>query len=305
MIDVPDVPEPLVAGVELGGTKSIALIGRGRRILRRFRTATLDPETTLTALADRLAGWQNDLGPVDALGVASFGPLTLDPDRAEYGRIGKTTKPGWSGVDVVAPFREGIPAPLGLDTDVAGAALAECRWGAARGQDVAVYLTIGTGIGAGVIVRGRPVHGRQHPELGHVRVRRAAGDDFKGVCPFHGDCLEGLASGPAIAARAGAPASGLGPDHTVWSNVASELAELMAILILTLSPGRILIGGGVGMSRAFPLDRVRARTREALGAYLPDLTATALRSRIRRPALGANAGPLGAIALGLAALRRP
>ena len=146
--------------------------------------------------------------------------------------IGRTTKPHWSGIDVAAPFRAAGLGPIELDTDVAGAALAETRWGAASGQDVAVYLTIGTGVGGGVVVHGRPVHGRLHPELGHIRVRRVAGDRFGGVCPFHGDCLEGLASGPAIAARVGAPAQSLGVDHPVWSCVAAEVAELVTTLIL-------------------------------------------------------------------------
>jgi fructokinase len=296
--------EPLIAGVELGGTKSIALIARGRRILRRFRTPTGDPAITLANLAAHLSKWQEALGKVDALGIASFGPLALDPDRPGFGRIGRTTKAGWSGVDVKKPFCGHGSVPMGFDTDVGGAALAESYWGAARDHPVAVYLTIGTGIGAGVVVHGRPVHGRLHPELGHIRVRRASGDLFGGLCPFHGDCLEGLASGPAITARAGAPAESLTPDNPLWSIIAEEVAALMTTLILTLSPGRILIGGGVGMSRAFPLDEIRRQTRTALGGYLPDLNASTLRKTIRRPALGANAGPLGAIALGLAALKQ-
>jgi len=305
VIDSVTSGEPLVAGVELGGTKSIAVMARGRRVLRAFRTPTADPASTLTSLAERLSGWQDRLGLADALGIASFGPLNLDAGRNGFGRIGTTTKPRWSGVDVVGPFRGLSGGPIGFDTDVAGAAMAESRWGAARGQPVAVYVTIGTGIGGGVLVSGSPVHGGLHPELGHIRVRRAKGDLFPGICPFHGDCLEGLASGPAIAARTGVPADGLSPNHPVWTSVAAEVGELMAVLILTLSPGRILIGGGVGMSPAFPLDSIRAQTRAALGSYLPELNPAALKSVIRHPTLGANAGPLGAVALGLAALRQP
>jgi fructokinase len=304
MTPAAEAHEPLIAGVELGGTKSIAVIARGRHILHTFRTPTADPVMTLAALGEHLSSWRDTLGAVDALGVASFGPLNLDPERADFGRIGRTTKSGWSGVDVIRPFRRLGPVSLGFDTDVAGAAMAERRWGAAQGQDVAIYLTIGTGIGGGIVVHGRPVHGRMHPELGHIRIRRDPGDTFEGICPFHGDCLEGLASGPAIAARAGAPADSLALNHPLWSTIAGEVAELMATMILTLSPGRILIGGGVGMSRAFPLEKVRRQTRSALGGYLPELTASTLRTIIRRPALGARAGPLGAIALGLAALRR-
>jgi fructokinase len=173
------------------------------------------------------------------------------------------------------------------------------------GRSVVVYLTVGTGIGGGVVIDGQPVHGLVHPEIGHLRVRRAVGDDFAGVCPFHGDCLEGLASGPAIAARSGAPAETLADDHPVWPRVAGELGEMAASLILTLSPQRILIGGGVGMGKPFLFPMIRAATLESLGGYVAGVTPYSLSRIIRQPALGDRAGPLGAIALGLAAMRNP
>ena len=297
--------DPLVAGVELGGTKALALVARGRRILRSFRLPTGAPRPTLQALSAQLDAWSGELGPFGGLGVASFGPLGLDPGRADYGHITRTPKAGWSNVDLIGHFKARHAMPVGFDTDVAGAALAETRWGAGIGQSVVIYLTVGTGIGGGVVIDGRPVHGLVHPEMGHLRVRRADGDDFAGCCPFHGDCLEGLASGPAIAARAGGPAESLGDDNWVWPRVAGELGELAASLILTLSPQRILIGGGVGMGKPFLLPMVRAATLASLGGYVAGLTPASASRIIRRPALGERAGPLGAIALALAAMRNP
>ena len=295
-------PSPLVAGVELGGTKCIAVLARGHEIVERVRVPTTDdPAATLDGLSQRIADW-NAAHPVAAIGIASFGPLVLDTARADYGRISTTPKPGWRGADVRGHFAGRFAVPIGFDTDVAGAALAEGRWGAATGCDVVVYLTIGTGIGGGVTIGGRPVHGLIHPEIGHLRVRRAPGDDFAGICPFHGDCLEGLASGPAIAARTGRDAAALPPGHPLWDRLAGELAELAALLLLTLSAERILIGGGVGAHSTFLLPRIRTRTAELLGNYLAGIDARALERIILPPALGDDAGPLGAVALALDAL---
>jgi len=297
-----DAAPPLVAGVELGGTKCVALIARGNRILDRLRVPTADPQTTLAALSDAIAGWTGQHGAPAAIGVASFGPVQLDPTRPAYGTITSTPKPGWAGTDVRGHFACHFAVPIGFDTDVAGGALAEQRWGAGQGARALVYLTIGTGIGGGVLIDGRPVHGLVHPEIGHLRVRRAPGDHFVGLCPYHGDCLEGLVSGPAIAARAGQPAGEVPPDDPLWWQVADELAELMALLILTLSPDRILIGGGVGLGRAFLLPSIRARTAALLNGYIARITPSALERIIGPPALGDDAGPLGATALALDAL---
>lgn len=289
----------LVAGIELGGTKTIALIARGREIIARERFPTETPAQTLGAIGDRIEAWRAEHGEPEALGIASFGPVGLDRARADYGHITSTPKPGWRQVDVVGHFAARFGWPVGFDTDVAGAALAEYRWGAAQGCAVAIYLTIGTGIGGGVIVNGRPVHGLVHPELGHVRVRRAPGDDFAGVCPFHGDCLEGLASGPAIAARAGMNGADVGDDHVLWEQVTGELAEAMAALMLTLSPQRILIGGGVFQHRQALLAKVHARTAALLNGYVAGVGARELADIIMAPGLGEMAGPLGAVALAL------
>jgi len=292
-----DDDDRLVAGIELGGTKCIALIARGRKILEIARLETGSPEATLAGLAAAVEGWQAEHGEVEALGIGSFGPLGLDRSRGDYGRITSTPKAGWANVDLVGYFRDRFAAPIGFDTDVAGAVLAEHRWGAARGCDVAIYLTIGTGVGGGVIVNAAPVHGLIHPELGHVRVRRRAGDAFAGICPFHGDCLEGLASGPAITARAGMAATAIGDDHPVWDAVTTDVAEAMAMMMLNFSPQRILIGGGVFQHRAPLFGVIRAKTAALLGGYLAGVGAVELARIIMAPALGELAGPLGAVAL--------
>jgi fructokinase len=294
---------PLVAGVELGGTKAVAVLAHGDRIVERSRVPTTDPGSTLAALSAQLDRWQQAGHTFRAIGIGSFGPVGLDPRRADYGYVTTTPKPGWGNTDVRGHFAERFDVPIGFDNDVNGAVLAENLWGAAHGCDVAVYLTIGTGIGGGVVVSGRLVHGLVHPEHGHFRVRRRRADDtFPGVCPYHGDCIEGLASGPAIAARAGRRAPELPPEHPVWIDVAGELGEFMALLVLAISPQRILVGGGVGYGQRWLLPRIREATLATLGGYVAALEETAIETLIVPPGLGDDAGPLGAVALGLAAL---
>jgi fructokinase len=293
---------PLVAGVELGGTKAVALLARGSTVIARHRVPTVDPSSTLDELSIRLDGWRDDGHDFAALGIASFGPVGLDPRRRDFGHVTTTPKAGWQDVDVRGRFAGRFDVPIGFDNDVNGAALAESRWGAAQGCAVVVYITIGTGIGGGVVVDGRPVHGLVHPEHGHLRVRRRADDDFRGVCPYHGDCIEGLASGPAIAARAGVPADAVAPDHPVWADVAAELGELMAMLVLALSPQRIVVGGGVGFGQRWVLPRVQRETVAILAGYVAAVDSESIGEVIVPPALGDDAGPLGAVALGLAAL---
>ena len=291
----------MIAGIELGGTKSIAVLSRRGTIVDRLQVPTLLPEATLAALVDRVAAW-HAAAPVDAIGIASFGPLALDPAAPDFGHITVTTKPDWSHTDVRGAFAQAVAVPIGFDTDVAGAALAEGQWGAARGCRDHVYLTIGTGVGAGIVVGGRIVHGAGYPEFGHVRVRRVAGDAFAGACPFHGDCLEGLIAGPALAARTGLAGDAIPADHPVWAKVADELAEALAMLVLTLAPQRIVIGGGVATKRALLLPHAVARTAALIGRYLSGYDAAALQRCIVPAGLGDDAGPLGAVALGEAAL---
>lgn len=293
-------PGPVFAGVELGGTKCIAVLARNGHIVQRAQWPTGDdPAFTLGTIAKwlEIAARQD---PFVALGIASFGPLCLDPADPDYGRILNTPKPGWSQADIISGIAGRFDVPVALDTDVAGAALAEGRWGASVGCAVNVYLTIGTGIGGGIVIDGRPVHGSFHPEIGHVRVRRAAGDHFAGICPIHGDCLEGLASGLAIAARAGQSAAALSPTDPLWNRVADEVAGLTSSLILTLSPHRIVIGGGVGQGQPVLLPLIRNATARQLGGYLPGHGVAALEKLIVPPKLGADSGAYGAIAVAMA-----
>lgn len=285
-----------VGGVEAGGTKFICVIGRqDGTILTRARFPTDDPALTLAATAAFFRGEIDRHGHLAGIGVAAFGPLELRPDHPRFGTIGATPKPGWAGADMLEPLR-GLGVPLAIDTDVNGAALAEARWGAAQGCDQFVYLTVGTGIGAGVIIDGRPLHGVGHPEAGHVTVPREPADDFPGVCPFHGDCLEGLASGPAMAARWGRSAellSGAERDAAIALE-AGYLAAGIRTLIYTLAPQRVVIGGGVS---ALPglIEQVNDRLRATLNGYPghPEHE----RDVVVLAGLGDDAGPAGSLAL--------
>lgn len=236
---------PLLAGVELGGTKCLCLLTSGPDDIReQVRIDTTSPRETLAAIEAVLTPWHEE-GGLAAIGVASFGPVELDPQAPWYGRIVNTPKAGWSGADVLAPLRR-FGVPIAFDTDVNGAALAEGRWGGARGLDSYAYITVGTGIGVGSVVRGRTVRGLGHSEAGHLRIPRLPGETWPGVCPYHGDCVEGLASGPAIQARAGETGDRLGPSHPAWDEVVHALGALLHNLVLTTAPQRILIGGGRG-----------------------------------------------------------
>lgn len=293
--------QPLTAGIELGGTKCVALVARGQEILALTRVATTSPTLTLTALSDWLQSRYVEM-PFVALGIASFGPLGLNPLQPNYGFITRTPKAGWSNTNVLGTFSRWFAGPIGFDTDVNGSALAEGLWGGSEGCSTYVYFTIGTGVGGGLVIDGMPAHGLVHPEMGHVRVRRVAGDHFAGACPFHGDCLEGLVSGPALASRTGTKGEALEPNHPVWRNVAEEIAELLAMIILVVSPERILIGGGVGMGQSFLFPLIRDAVGRRLQGYVAEIDGEALDKLIIQAALGNHAGPLGAIALGLRAL---
>lgn len=293
--------ETLVAGVELGGTKSVAVLAQGDEIVARAKCSTTTPDETLGFLHTQLQQWCAG-EYVAALGIASFGPLRVDPKAPDYGTMLTTPKRGWSGARVAEALTAGLGCPWLIDTDVNAAALAEWRWGAGRGHGVVCYLTIGTGVGGGILVDGTPLHGALHPELGHLRLRRADGDLFAGACPFHGDCIEGLLSGPALAKRFGCPSEQIGDEDPRWSTVASDLGELLAVLTLAVSPGKIIVGGGVGMGRGALLQLARATFVERLAGYLPSVTAGSAQTLIAHPALGDDAGPRGAIALAQLAL---
>jgi fructokinase len=285
-------------GLEAGGTKCVCAVGTGPDDVRaetRFPTTT--PAATLARAVEFFRA-QAARTPLAALGVACFGPLDLDPASPSHGSITTTPKVGWRDVDVVGPLRRGLSVPVMIDTDVNGAALAEHRWGSGRGVSSLVYVTVGSGIGGGALVHGRPVHGLVHPEMGHVRVPHdRARDPFPGLCPHHGDCLEGLASGPALAARWGQDPAMLPDEHPAWDLESDYLALGLASVVLVLSPERLVLGGGVmRRARLYPL--IRGKLANILAGYLrtPAL-GQAIDGYVMAPMLGDRAGVLGALAL--------
>ena len=291
----------LIAGVELGGTKCVSVLADPTgRIVAQESIATRGPEETLADIDAVLARWWS-AEPFGALGIASFGPLDLDPTSGSFGQVTKTPKPGWSGMDVLGRLSKPYDVPVGFDTDVNGAALAEMRWGAGVGTDDFAYITVGTGVGVGLIVHGQPTRGFAHCELGHIRVARSDGDIWPGCCPFHGDCVEGLVSGTAIKARlAMTRIHEVADDDPVWDLIAHTLAQLCHVILCAAAPRRIVIGGGVANGRPRLLERIETMLRTSLAGYMPIPDDGPY---VTPPGLGALAGPLGPIALALATPR--
>jgi len=289
------------AGVELGGTKCVCTLARSaEEILDQKTVATTAPETTMASIEAILTEWK-EREEIEAFGIGSFGPIDLNRSSPTYGCITTTPKPGWAGTDVAGRLSKLLDVPTGFDTDVNGAALAELKWGAGQGLSDLAYVTVGTGVGVGLICNGRPVHGFGHPELGHIRVARLAHDSWPGSCPFHGDCVEGLTAGPAIKARLGLDdLSGVKADDPVWESVASALAQLCHAIVCATAPGAILIGGGVVSGQPHLIDRAAKLLVDSLAGYvgLP-----AGRPYVQVPKLGTQAGPLGSIALAIDAAR--
>lgn len=289
----------LFGGIEGGGTKFVCAVGSGPGDIRaETRFPTTSPQETLGKAITFFREQQSLLGPIASLGVACFGPLDPRPGSPMYGHILPTPKPGWTNADVVGTLRTALNLPVGFDTDVNGAALAEARWGAAQGCDPVLYITIGTGIGGGALIHGKLLHGLLHPEMGHIPLPRdPQRDPFTGNCPFHGDCFEGLASGPALEKRWGQKAETLPPDHPAWDLEAHYIALALCSFIVTLSPQKIIIGGGVaGQENMLPMVRQKVVTQ--LNGYVqsPQITAD-IEHYIIPPGLGSRAGVLGAIAL--------
>ncbi|HNT54488.1 MAG TPA: ROK family protein [Anaerolineaceae bacterium] len=285
-------------GIEAGGTKFVCAIGRGPGdILTETRFPTTTPAETLGAAVNffREAIRSHRIS-LEAIGIGSFGPLELSRSSASYGQITSTPKPGWANTPVVSLFEQEFDIPIGWDTDVNAAALGEGRWGAARGLDDFLYLTIGTGVGGGAIINGRPLHGLVHPEMGHMLLP-ARPDGFTGVCPFHTNCFEGLANGPSLAAHWGQPAQTLPADHPAWEEEAAVVASALHGLICTLSPTRIILGGGVMQQlQLFPL--IRQKVKESLNGYVQAETILdGMENYIVPPSLGGEAGVLGAFVL--------
>jgi len=277
----------LYGAVEAGGTKFVCGVGSGPGDLVCAEFPTTQPDETIRRVAEFFADH-----PLIAAGIGSFGPIDVTPESPTYGYITNTPKAGWRNFDVLGALRRALQVPVGFDTDVNGAALAEGRWGAARGLHTFLYVTVGTGIGGGAIVNHQVLHGRSHPEMGHVLIPHDG--TFAGVCPFHGACLEGLASGPAMEKRWGCKAVDLPPGHPAWEAEAQFLAAGLVNWIVTLSPQRVILGGGV-MSQGHLAARVQQRLCELLNGYLdpPEIVA---------PELGKRSGVLGGFVLAEAAL---
>ena len=287
-----------VGGIEAGCTKVVCAVGSGPDDVRaEARFPTTAPAETIGRALAFFREQEAHYGPVGAIGIAAFGPLDAHPHSPRFGTITSTPKPGWANADVVGPFREALGVPVGFDTDVNIAGLGEWRWGAAQGLENFIYLTIGTGVGGGGMINGQLLHGLVHPEFGHIPVPHDwAADPYKGRCPYHGDCLEGMAAGPAIGERWGRPAYELLPEHPAWELEAHYLALALQTFICTLSPERIILGGGVmEQPQLFPL--VRRQTQAYLNGYVQSpVILTDIDSYIVPPALGNRAGVLGAFA---------
>ena len=282
-------------GIETGGSKWECAIGSGPDDLRAAETI---PTTTPSETIARAAAFFEREGPVEAIGIGSFGPVDQNPSSPTWGYITNTPKPGWAHTDVGQEIRRRLSVPVGFDTDVNAAALGEHRWGACQGLDTFCYITVGTGIGGGGMAGGKLLHGLLHPEFGHMRIPHdREADPFPGVCPYHGACWEGLASGRAIEARWGQPAASLDGDRAVWELEARYLALGLVSVMCVLSPERIVIGGGVTQHDGL-LGLVRRDVVVLMNGYL-DATAVSdeIADYITLPGLGARAGVLGAIAL--------
>lgn len=294
----------LVGGIEAGGTKFVCSVGTGPEDLRaetRFPTTT--PDETLGQAISFFKEQEVQEEPLSAIGVASFGPVDPDPESSTFGFITSTPKRDWTDTDFIGALQEHFQVPMGFDTDVNGAALAEGKWGVAAGLHTFIYLTIGTGIGGGAMVNDRLLHGLIHPEMGHIRLHHDwERDPFPGNCPYHGDCLEGMAAGPAIEERWGQKGQELGAGHQAWDLEADYLAQALQSLVCVLSPQRIIMGGGV-MNQPGLITKVREKTVTYLNDYIQHPAITEhINETIVPPALGGRAGVLGAIALGLQAL---
>jgi len=302
-----ETPSLLLGGIEGGGTKFLCAVGtEAGKILAETRFPTTTPNETLSRAVSFFEEQTQSLGPLASIGVASFGPLDPRPASATFGHILPTPKPGWTDADIVGPLREAFNVPVAFDTDVNGAALGEWCWGGARGLDTFIYLTIGTGIGGGGLINGELMHGLLHPEMGHIPLPRDPEiDPFEGICPFHGDCFEGLASGPAMEARWGQRAEALPSDHPAWDLEAHYIALALQSFICTLSPQRIILGGGVmEQQHLFPL--IRKLTLAAINGYIQSRQILKqIDDYIVPVALEGKAGILGAFVLAKRILDQP
>ncbi len=292
----------LIGALEAGGTKMVCSIGTPQGgVLQRAIFPTLTPEETVPQIVDFLSKYQ-----VSALGIGSFGPLDLNPNSPTYGYITLTPKKDWRNYPLLDSLKTALNLPTGIDTDVNASALAEYQMGAGKGCNSLVYVTVGTGIGGGIVIDGELVHGLVHPELGHMLLSPMEGDSMPdGICPFHKHCLEGLASGPAIEKRWGLSSRLMMQDHPAWTLEAEYLSQMCVNIILMISPEKIVLGGGV-MQQAHLYPRIRSRVVELLGGYVASdkVSPENISSYIVPPALGVNSGVTGALLLGAKALEK-
>lgn len=286
----------MLGGIEAGGTKFVCGIGDGPDSLAIAKFPTTTPAATLTEVV-RWFKSKGDLN-IEAIGIGSFGPVDLEESSPTYGYITSTPKLGWANFDLVGEVRRALGVPVGFDTDVNTALLGEAKWGSAQGLKDAVYMTIGTGVGGGAMVGGRLIHGLVHPEMGHLRLPHdLAKDPYGGSCPFHGDCLEGLACGPAIQARWGRPGAELPKDHPAWDLESDYLAAAVMNLAVTLSPQRFILGGGV-MEQPHLFTMIREKFSRMMNGYVRHIDLLEhLDEYIQPPGLGGRAGILGSLVL--------
>ncbi len=288
----------MYGAVEAGGTKFVCAVGTGPdNLLERVQFPTRTPEETMARV---IAFFKPHLSRLEAIGVGTFGPVDVHPTSPTYGTITSTPKPGWQYFNIREALERALHVPVYVETDVNAAALGEHQWGAGQGLHTFVYITVGTGIGGGALVEGHLLHGLMHPEMGHMRVPHYQDQDpFPGICPFHGDCLEGLASGPAMAERWHADPATLPPEHPAWDLEAHYLAWAVVNLVTILAPQRVILGGGV-MHQEHLFPRIRDKASRILADYVAPLASEdAWETYIVPPALGDNAGILGALALAL------
>lgn len=288
----------IIGGLEAGGTKMVCAIGdESGNLSKRITVPTRSPDITIPQLIEFFLN-----EGIEALGIGCFGPIDPNKHSKTYGYITTTPKLAWRNYNIVGAFHETLDIPIGFDTDVNGAALGETAWGALQGCDLGLYITIGTGVGLGVCINGKPLHGLMHPEAGHIILRRLDNDDYKGICHYHSDCLEGLASGPAIEGRWGKKAYELENDSNVWEMEAHYIGQAIANYILVYSPNRIILGGGVmHQNQLFPL--IRAKVKEFLNGYINTKEINDdIEHYIIPPALAEDSGIKGALRLGHMAL---
>jgi fructokinase len=288
----------LYGGIEAGGTKFVCAVGSDpENIVDEIRFPTTTPAETIQRVCDFFVPY---LGQLHGIGLGSFGPVDIDPDSPTYGYITTTPKPHWANTNILGLLRGQLNLPIAMDMDVAAAAMGEFKWGACKGLDPSLYLTIGTGIGGGFIVNGKPFRGIVSLEMGHIRIPRDPGlDPFNGSCPYHGDCFEGLASGPAIQARLGRRAETLSNDDPFWQVEADYIAYALTNYICTFAPKKIILGGGV-MQKSFLFGKVKEKVLELLNKYLHHtMLIDHIDEYIVPPMLGNRSGFLGGIAMAM------